>query len=401
MNISTPLDLAPYAVKDQNSKGRAFPENAPKDGRSQFARDRDRIIHSAAFRRLNGKTQVFTMASKKLQADKHSDFYRNRLTHSLEVSQVARSIARALRLNEDLCETLALAHDLGHAPFGHEGQDVLNKLMQPYGGFEHNIQSLRVVDALEKRYAKFEGLNLMFETREGLLKHCSVKNAKILGSIAQRHLDKKSATLEAQTTDIADAVAYTCHDIDDGIRSGLIKPSDLMVVPIFKKTWEAIQHKYPDESQNIQVQETLREILGIFVRAIIVQSQENIQQKNIQTLDDVRNAGELITLPPDLKEQHQLLKSNMFKVLYHHPRISEIREDVEGVLHTLFEAYMYEFDQIPEDGRQGITAKDAIEIRARVICDYISGMTDAFAYQESQRLEPLVKGYQFLSVINN
>ena len=225
------MSLASYAVTDDKSKGRPIAEPAPKDGRSEFARDRDRVTHSYAFRQLSGKTQVFTPASNQFGASPsekilYDDAMRTRMSHSIEVAQVARSIARALKLNEDLSETLALAHDMGHTPFGHSGQDVLNECMKPYGGFEHNIQSLRVVTDLEHRYMEFKGLNLMFETREGILKHCSTKNAQILGDVAWRHREGKSPTLEAQATDLGDAIAYMCHDIDDGIRSGLITPKD-------------------------------------------------------------------------------------------------------------------------------------------------------------------------------
>ena len=260
------MSLAPYAVTEQTSKGRLYKEPRPQDGRSEYTRDRDRVMHADAFRRLAGKTQVFTMASEhfgtKSDHIQYDDHMRTRMSHSLEVAQVSRSIARALNINEDLSETLALAHDLGHTPFGHSGQDVLNECMREYGGFEHNIQSLRVVDVLEQRYLNFKGLNLMFETREGILKHCSARNAELLGDVAWRHREKKSPTLEAQTTDLGDAIAYLCHDIDDGIRSKVISPKDLMDAEIFARCWTGVQKRYPDAPEHYKFKKPFEILWG-------------------------------------------------------------------------------------------------------------------------------------------
>mgnify|MGYP002661260334 CR=1 FL=1 len=268
------MTLATFAVTEHDSKGRAHPEPAPKDGRSEFSRDRDRVTHSYAFRQLSGKTQVFTPSSNQFGATPsekivYDDSMRTRMSHSIEVAQVSRSIARALHLNEDLSETLALAHDMGHTPFGHGGQDVLNECMKPYGGFEHNIQSLRVVTHLEHRYMQFKGLNLMFETKEGILKHCSAKNAAVLGDIAERHRDKKSPTMEAQATDLGDAIAYMCHDIDDGIRSGLVSPKDFEDVELFGRCWRDVHSRFADQPEALRVQETIRDMMGLMIRGAL------------------------------------------------------------------------------------------------------------------------------------
>ncbi len=392
------MALAPYAVNEAVSKGRQIKEPAPKDGRSEFARDRDRVMHSAAFRRLGGKTQVFTIASMQhgTASDKisYDDVMRNRMSHSLEVAQVSRSIARALNLNEDLSETLALAHDLGHTPFGHAGQDVLNDCMKEYGGFEHNIQSLRVVDVLETPYIRFSGLNLMFETREGILKHCSAKNAQILGDVAARHRDKKSPTLEAQSTDLGDAIAYLCHDIDDGIRSQLITPQDMMGAEIWARCWTDVVRRYPEAPQGLQVKETIRDIMGLMIRGTIVQSRLNIEKYGIQTLEDVRNAPEIVLLPDGLAAEHKKLKSHLYKTLYHHQEVGKVRQDVEHVIKGLFQAYM------EEPALMGVQkAPDNPVLRAREVSDYIAGMTDAYAYVRSKELGPLLQTHTALEMV--
>ncbi|NBW52888.1 MAG: deoxyguanosinetriphosphate triphosphohydrolase, partial [Betaproteobacteria bacterium] len=246
------MKLAPYAAHPEQSRGRRFREEA-SSLRNDFQRDRDRVIHSTAFRRLEYKTQVFV--------NHEGDLFRTRLTHSLEVAQIARSIARTLNLHEDLAEAIALAHDLGHTPFGHAGQDALNRCMKDYGGFEHNLQSLRVVDLLEQRYAEFDGLNLTFETREGILKHCSIKNAERLGDVGQRFLDKTETTLEGQIANFADGIAYNNHDIDDGIRSGLLTIDQLMEVSLFKEHALKVKTLYPDLSQKRLVHETIRRMI--------------------------------------------------------------------------------------------------------------------------------------------
>src|SRR6186713_1287461 len=259
--------LASYAAIDEQSRGRRFPEPRPPF-RTEYQRDRDRIIHSNAFRRLIYKTQVFV--------NHEGDLYRTRITHSLEVSQIARSAAVALRLNEYLTEAISLAHDLGHTPFGHAGQDALNECMKPYGGFEHNIQSLRVVDELEERYAEFPGLNLTFECREGVLKHCSAQNARQLGDVGERFLNRSQPGLEAQLANLADAIAYNNHDVDDGVRAGLIKVEDLRDVRVFARFYSAVTQQYPETSPRRVLYETIRRMVDYLVSDVITQSQKNI-----------------------------------------------------------------------------------------------------------------------------
>ena len=402
------MSLATYAVTDKDSKGRSYREGTPKDGRSEFARDRDRVTHSYAFRQLSGKTQVFTPASNQFgssPSDKilYDDSMRTRMSHSIEVAQVARSIARALSLNEDLSETLALAHDMGHTPFGHGGQDVLNECMKPYGGFEHNIQSLRVVTDLEHRYTQFKGLNLMFETKEGILKHCSPKNVALLGDIAARHRDKKSPTLEAQATDLGDAIAYMCHDIDDGIRSGLVTPKDFASVELFGRCWRDVQARFSGQPEALQVQETIRDMMGLMIRGTIINSLQNIERYGIKTVDDVRNAPEVILLPEGLAKQHAELKSQMYKKLYHHQEVSLVRTDVEDVIGGLFRLYMDEPTLMPAGpvGEPRVLFTDTAAQKARAVCDYIAGLTDAQAYQQIKRFEPIVAANKTLELFES
>src|SRR3954471_7812211 len=260
--------LASYAAIDEQSRGRRFPEPPPRF-RTEFQRDRDRIIHSNAFRRLVYKTQVFV--------NHEGDLYRTRITHSLEVAQIGRTVARALRINETLTEAICLAHDLGHTPFGHAGQDALNECMRDYGGFEHNLQSLRVVDELEERYADFSGLNLTFECREGVLKHCSAQNARHLGDVGERFLNRTQPGLEAQLANLADAIAYNNHDVDDGVRAGLITVDELREVGIFSRFHEQIVEKYSSVSPRRQLYETIRRMVDYLVSDLIVQSGRNIE----------------------------------------------------------------------------------------------------------------------------
>lgn len=265
-------ELAPYAVSVSNSRGRKFAETAPQ-GRSEFQRDRDRIIHSGAFRRLEYKTQVFV--------NHEGDLFRTRLTHSIEVAQIARSIARCLHLNEDLVEAISLAHDLGHTPFGHAGQDALNTCMKAYGGFEHNLQSLRVVDALEERYAAFDGLNLTFETREGILKHCSAENAAQLGELGARFLNDRRPSLEAQIANLADEIAYNNHDVDDGLRSGLITLEQLATVPLVSTHLDEVRQAHPGLPERRMVHETVRRMINTLVSDLIRQSERNIAEQKL------------------------------------------------------------------------------------------------------------------------
>src|SRR6186713_2977186 len=286
--------LASYAAIDEQSRGRRFPEPRPPF-RTEYQRDRDRIIHSNAFRRLIYKTQVFV--------NHEGDLYRTRITHSLEVSQIARSAAVALRLNEYLTEAISLAHDLGHTPFGHAGQDALNECMKPYGGFEHNLQSLRVVDELEERYADFPGLNLTFECREGVLKHCSVQNARSLGDVGQRFLNRTQPSLEAQLSNLADAIAYNNHDVDDGVRAGLINVDELRQVRMFARLHDEVIERYPAAPARRQLYETIRRMVDFLVSDLIVHSQRNISEARVDSIDSVRlHARPLIALSDEVLE---------------------------------------------------------------------------------------------------
>jgi len=307
------LLLAPYAVTESCSKGRLHNEPAPAY-RTQFQRDRDRIIHSAAFRRLEYKTQVFV--------NHEGDLFRTRLTHSIEVAQVARSIARAMQLNEDLTEGIALAHDLGHTPFGHAGQDALNACMKDYGGFEHNLQSLRVVDELEQRYAEFSGLNLTFETREGILKHCSRKNAEALGELGRRFIEKQQPSLEAQLTNLADEIAYNSHDVDDGLRSGLIDVDALNEVELFHEQYETVCKLYPDLPPRRIIHEIVRRLIGCQVIDLIETSTNRLEQAAPADLDAVRtHSGMLIGFSDAMREKNLELKRFLRSNLYRHYRV--------------------------------------------------------------------------------
>ncbi|MDO9193115.1 MAG: deoxyguanosinetriphosphate triphosphohydrolase, partial [Undibacterium sp.] len=295
----TDAQLAPYAAKSASSRGRRYAESPPSS-RSEFQRDRDRIIHSTAFRRLEYKTQVFI--------NHEGDLFRTRLTHSLEVAQIGRSIARNLRLNEDLVEAIALAHDLGHTPFGHAGQDALNTCMKDFGGFEHNLQSLRVVDVLEERYGAFDGLNLTFETREGILKHCSLNNAKNLADVGERFINKTQPTLEAQLTNLADEIAYNNHDIDDGLRSGLISIEQLTKVALFADNLAIVKAKYPKLEQKRLIHETVRRMINTLVVDLCTNSAKNIAKHQPNTINDIRQLPQMINFSSEIAEQNLKLK---------------------------------------------------------------------------------------------
>lgn len=379
--------LAPFAALDERSRGRRFPE-APPRFRTEFQRDRDRIIHSNAFRRLVYKTQVFV--------NHEGDLYRTRITHSLEVAQIGRTVARALRINETLTEAICLAHDLGHTPFGHAGQDALNECMREYGGFEHNLQSLRVVDELEERYADFSGLNLTFECREGVLKHCSVQNARLLGDVGERFVNRTQPGLEAQLANLADAIAYNNHDVDDGVRAGLINVDELREVQMFARLHAAVLDKYPDTPPRRQRYETIRRMVDYLVSDLIVQSQQNIALAKVESIDAVRAAGgPLIGLSSDALEQHQELKRFLRAKLYNHPRVREVMDEASATLKTLFEAYMKDPSRLPSEHQLLADRAEAVggqSARARVVADYVAGMTDRFAYQESLRILPANSG---------
>ncbi len=372
--------LAPWACDPAHSRGRAQAEPAPRH-RSDFQRDRDRIVHSSAFRRLEYKTQVFI--------SHEGDLFRNRLTHSLEVAQIGRSIARALQLNEDLVEAIALAHDLGHTPFGHAGQHALNACMREHGGFEHNLQSLRIVDLLERHYAEFDGLNLTFETREGILKHCSPEKARQLGEVGVRFLQKEQPSLEAQLANVADEIAYNNHDVDDGLRSGLLTMDRLAEVTLFRDCREKVQARYPDLDPRRTQHETVRRMIDTLVSDLIGSSQAAIDRHRPQSADDVRRAGEaLIRFSPEVAEQARELKGFLRENLYHHHQVHGVMHKARQLIHDLFAAFESEPRLMPENYQRhadAIAAHDAHALQ-RAIADYIAGMTDRHAIREHHRL---------------
>ena len=366
--------LAPYAVQSDKDAGRRF-EEAPHASRSQFQRDRDRIIHSTAFRRLEYKTQVFL--------NHEGDLFRTRLTHSLEVAQIGRSLARNLRLNEDLVEAVALAHDLGHTPFGHVGQDVLNECMVDHGGFEHNLQSLRVVDELEEMYGAFDGLNLMFATREGILKHCSLNNAKQLGPVAQRFIDRTQPSLEAQLTNLADEIAYNSHDIDDGLRSGLITIEQLEQVDFFARIWHDVQRSHPGLAGRRAIYETLRRVITALADDLLATSRALLAEAAPQSIDDVRAAPPLIRFSPQMRKDATELKRFLRANLYTHYKVNRMRVKASRIIRELYEAFMHDPVLLPPDYQ---VASGDVHKQARKIADYIAGMTDRYAFKEYRRL---------------
>lgn len=373
--------LAPYAAIDERSRGRRFPEPAPRF-RTEFQRDRDRIIHSNAFRRLVYKTQVFV--------NHEGDLYRTRITHSLEVAQIGRTVARALKINETLTEAICLAHDLGHTPFGHTGQDALNECMRDYGGFEHNLQSLRVVDELEERYADFSGLNLTFECREGVLKHCSVQNARLLGDVGERFLDRTQPGLEAQLSNLADAIAYNNHDVDDGVRAGLLTVEDLRDVRIFERCHALVLEKYPNAPARRQLYETIRRMVDYLVSDLIVHTGRNIEESRVDSIDAVRrHPHALVSLSDAVLEEHQELKRFLRAKLYNHPKVRGVMDEARATLKILFDAYFSDPTLMPPEHQALVVRADAKggkAVQARVVADYVAGMTDRFAYIERDRL---------------
>ena len=372
---------AAYSATAPSSRGRRYPEPAPTH-RTEFQRDRDRIIHSAAFRRLEYKTQVFV--------NHEGDLYRTRLTHSVEVAQIARTIARALQLNEDLTEAIALSHDLGHTPFGHAGQEALNEKMRNYGGFEHNLQSLRVVDELEERYAEFNGLNLTFETREGILKHCSIPNANQLGELGQRFIHNWQPSLEAQLTNLADEIAYNSHDVDDGLRSGLITLKQLDDVELFAIPHQEVQSLHPDLDERRTVYEIVRRIIGIQVSDLIDTSTTRIQEANPVDIEAVRmHSAAMISFSESMKNLNLQLKRFLRTNLYRHYRVHRMTSKAVTVIQELFDAFMNDIRLLPIDtaDRCRKMEKDQGESgKARAVADYIAGMTDRYAIREYQRV---------------
>ncbi len=371
------LGLAPYAVS-VSARGRGIAEPAPP-GRSEFQRDRDRIIHSAAFRRLEYKTQVFV--------NHEGDLFRTRLTHSIEVAQIARSIARRLRLNEDLVEAVSLAHDLGHTPFGHAGQEALNACMKDHGGFEHNLQSLRVVDVLEERYAAFDGLNLCFETREGILKHCSPENAAQLGAVAERFLNDRRPSLEAQLANLADEIAYNNHDVDDGLRSGLLTLEQLSSVRLFAQHLDEVRAAYPALAERRVVHETVRRMINTLVTDLIAQTEENIRIHSPQGVGDVRSAPPLIAFSGEMRELNRELKAFLRTHLYRHYRVMRMTAKARRIIGDLFDAFMEDPRLLPPQFNPPHESG-----RARSVADYIAGMTDRYAIREHRRLFAVEEG---------
>ena len=377
----TNTNLAEYAVTQNLSPGRKFSEPSCSS-RTEYQRDRDRIIHSTAFRRLEYKTQVFI--------NHEGDLYRTRLTHSIEVSQIARSISRALHLNEDLTEAIALAHDLGHTAFGHAGQDALNHCMKEFGGFEHNLQSLRVVDFLEEKYPDFDGLNLMFETREGILKHCSIKLARNMGTVGQRFLDRTQPSLEAQLTNIADEIAYNNHDVDDGLRSGLISLQQLRDITLFEHHYFDVDARFPDLPDKRKAQETIRRIINQLICDLIDNTLKNIQLDNIKNIHDVRTCKTpLVAFSDDVKKQMAELKSFLHANLYQHQQVNKMSTNAKNIISYLFTGFYNNPELLPEEHRAKALARKKIggsDEFARVIADYIAGMTDRYAQIEYARI---------------
>jgi dGTPase len=364
--------LAPYAVRSSQSCGRRYPEPDAAT-RTQFQRDRDRIIHCTAFRRLEYKTQVFV--------NHEGDLYRTRLTHSLEVAQIARSVARSLRVNEDLVEAIALAHDLGHTPFGHAGQDALNECMKPFGGFEHNLQSLRVVDELEERYGAFDGLNLCFETREGILKHCSLENARKLGAVAERFLLRRQASLEAQIANLADEIAYNNHDVDDGLRSGLIVAEQIETIPIVARHSAEVRYRFPVIGERRAVHETVRRMINTLVVDLIDETRRRITLAAATSVEDVRGAAPLVGFSEQIQGEQEALKSFLRDKLYRHAEVMRMTTKSRRIVRELFDAFHQEPRLLPADHQARVAAHGP-----RGIADYIAGMTDRYAIKEHRRL---------------
>ena len=373
--IHKPGELARWASDPARSRGRRHPVT-PAPTRNDFQRDRDRIVHSTAFRRLVYKTQVFL--------NHEGDLFRTRLTHSIEVAQLARDIARALGLHEDLVEAIALAHDLGHTPFGHAGQDALNACMAAHGGFEHNLQSLRVVDALEHRYPGHDGLNLSFETREGILKHCSAANARALeaqepGGVARRFIDGTQPSLEAQLANLADEIAYHAHDIDDGVRSGLLTLEQLAEAPLVAHFLAETRREHPALTGRRVLYESIRRMLSAQVYDVIDASAAALRAASPPDADAARRAGPLVRFGRDMRAQSAALKRYLFANLYRHPQVVHTTSQAQQVVRELFAAYTAQ----PGELRAEFASRPD---RERAVADYIAGMTDRFALREHERL---------------
>lgn len=380
------VPLAPYACRADLSKGRLFPQDE-SDIRTCFQRDRDRVIHASAFRRLKYKTQVFVYS--------HGDNYRTRLTHTLEVAQVARTLARALYVNEDLAEVIALAHDLGHAPFAHTGEDALVECMKNFGGFEHNDQSLRIVTALEDKYPEFDGLNLSWETLEGIVKHngpVKVKKLPYMLAKIQKETDLRLDTfapLEAQIAAISDDIAYNNHDVQDGLNAGLFTVDDLKVhVPLMTEIIDKNRLKWPNISSVKFQSEIIREMIGLMVMDVLTQTQSNLTTHKIETVEDIRLAkNQIVTFSRDMFLKVQTLRKFLFKNMYLHYTVNRMRRKAEHIVGDLFDVFLERPECLPNEWQDKITiaGKDKNE-KARVVCDYIAGMTDRYASIEHSRL---------------
>ncbi len=379
MYVNQQSHLAAYAATDQSSRGRLYSEPEPEH-RSCYQRDRDRIIHASAFRRLEYKTQVFV--------NHEGDMFRTRLTHSLEVAQIARTIARALKLNEDLAEAISLAHDLGHTPFGHAGQDTLNTCMQPYGGFEHNLQSLRIVDQLEEKYAEFDGLNLTYETREGILKHCKQSKAEELGELGQRFLNGQQSSLEAQMVNIADTIAYNNHDVDDGLRSGLITEEQLCETALFEEHFTYVLKEWPKLERKRQVHETIRRMINELTIDLVATSAKAIKAANPQTINDVREQSEpLILFSENFRAKNLEMKRFLRDHLYQHYKVHRMTVRADRIVKGLFEAFMEDPLLLPHEKNQRKQLRlENKQQLARRVADYVAGMTDRYAIGEHERI---------------
>ncbi|BBO18445.1 deoxyguanosinetriphosphate triphosphohydrolase [Candidatus Brocadia pituitae] len=364
-------ELATYAIKSKDSRGRKYPEKEHQY-RSVYQRDRDRIIHSTAFRRLEYKTQVFV--------NHEGDYYRTRLTHTMEVSQIARSIARVLNLNEDIAEAISLAHDLGHTPFGHSGEDALKKLMEGHGGFEHNLHGLRVVDILERKYPDFPGLNLSWELKESIVKHNSPDNNT---SVVTEYHANEQPLLEAQIVDKADSIAYDNHDLDDSLKAGIITDDDLQAVNLWRETQKKVKQKYTIYDRDIVIAQTIKMLINLEVTDLIETTVSRMKQEGIKTVRDVREYPSLIvSFSPTLSEQKKNLQEFLFKNVYQHYRVVRMADKAKRFLEELFIAFIKNPKQLPIEYQRWIEEAGLYQ----AVCDYIAGMTDRFAQDEYKKL---------------
>jgi len=380
--------LKPYACHSRHSRGRVYPESESPH-RNPYQRDRDRIIHSTAFRRLEYKTQVFV--------NHEGDHYRTRLTHSIEVAQIARSICRAMRLHEDLAEAVALAHDLGHTPFGHSGQDALNAAMKSFGGFEHNRQSLRIVETLEQKYAAFPGLNLSYETREGIVKHHTAFDSPRNGDMDQYHLDEQ-ASLEAQIGNLADEIAYNNHDIDDGYRAGMLHVDALMELELFHRHYRDVEKNFGEVPERLKVNETVRRMINFLIVDVIAETERRIHELGIESFADVRKARKpLVGFSKPVRHMNGELKRYLYRHMYKHYRVARMANKAERVIHDIFNVYMSNPAMLPEaqqeqlteanhDSDNGSADEQKTAQLAGIVADYIAGMTDRYALEEYERL---------------